>query len=377
MEIDMETLLGRKEIIYWGKDVEELWSEPYPERYFYPNTKIGYSGYAYEVEDNDITYYGMFKDGIRDGLFVYFYKDGNISNLEHYEDGILEGYYACYSEDGMVLEDGIYHLGYRMYYSKYDKSGNLVVRVPNSYKRYYNYNLSDGIQYKVHSIIEQKEIKLREEQQKLANFFDFENKVKIDEIHSVAGVDLAYWKENNEEYAVCCIVVIDFHTREIIEKVSYKGKIDFPYIAGYLAFREMPLFMKAEKMLKTNPDVYFFDGNGYLHPRHMGIAAHAGIVLHKPTVGIAKSYYKIKETEYDMPENKEFAFTDIKIEKEVYGRVLRTHVDVKPIFLSVGNMIDLNIATELTMQLVVKESHIPIPTRLADIETHVARKGAQ
>lgn len=371
----MEALLNRDEILYLGKDIEELWSEPYPERYFYPNTKVGYSGYAYEIDDDVILYYGMFRDGIREGTFAYFYEDGNISSIEHYEDGLLEGYYAHYSEDGIVLEDGVYHLGYRMYYNKYDKSGNLVVQVPLSYKRIGKHSLSDGIQNKVHSIIKQKEFKLQKEQDTLATFLDFENKIRIDEIHSVAGVDLAYWKENNKEYAVCSIVVIDFHTQEILEKISYTGEIDFPYIAGFLAFREIPLFMKAEKMLTHNPDVYFFDGNGYLHPRHMGIASHAGIVLHKPTIGIAKSYYKISEIEYEMPENSEFSFTDIKIENEVYGRVLRTHKDVKPIFLSVGNMIDLNTATELTKQLVTPESHIPLPTRLADIETHIARKG--
>lgn len=369
-----EEILKKEEILYWGKDVEKLWAEPYPEQYFYPNTRILYSGYIYEIEDSNIIYYGMLKNGIQDGMFVYFYENEKISCIQHYENGMLEGYYAQYNEDGTLLEDGAYHLGYKMYHNEYDKSGNKVMKIFNLYKREYNHSVSDGISYKINSLIEDKENKLKEEQSKLANFFDFENKIKIAEINIIAGVDLAYWKENGEEYAVCSIVAINFHTHEIIEKVSYTGKINFPYIAGYLAFREIPLFMKVEKMLKTNPDIYFFDGNGYLHPRHMGIAAHAGIVLHKPTVGIAKSYYKINNVDYEMPENKECAFTDITINNEIYGRVLRTKIDVKPIFVSVGNMIDLDTATELTKQLLTKDSHIPIPTRLADIETHIARK---
>jgi deoxyribonuclease V len=36
-------------------------------------------------------------------------------------------------------------------------------------------------------------------------------------IRTIAGVDLAYWKQEDREYAVCCIVVIDFSTHEIIE----------------------------------------------------------------------------------------------------------------------------------------------------------------
>ena len=67
-----------------------------------------------------------------------------------------------------------------------------------------------------------------------------------------------------------------------------------------------------------------FDGNGYLHPRHMGIATHASFYLRKPTIGIAKHYYKIGDTDFIMPENQEFAFTDIVINEEIYGRVLRT-----------------------------------------------------
>ena len=53
---------------------------------------------------------------------------------------------------------------------------------------------------------------------------------------------------------------------------------------------------------------------------------------------------------------------------------LRTHKNVRPVFLSVGNYISLDMATKVTINVVGKESHIPIPTRLADLETHYARK---
>ena len=61
-------------------------------------------------------------------------------------------------------------------------------------------------------------------------------------------------------------------------------------------------------------------------------------------------------------------------DNEIYGRVLRTHENVKPIFLSIGNMIDLETATTIVEKLVTKESHIPVPTRYADIMTHEVRK---
>ena len=195
------------------------------------------------------------------------------------------------------------------------------------------------------------------------------------DIKIIAGVDLAYWKDcSGCEQAVCCIVVIDFITHEVLEKRQYAGRIEVPYIPGFLAFRELPLILKAAELLDSQPDLYIFDGNGYLHPRHMGIATHAAFYLHKPTIGIAKTYFRVdKQTDYTEPNEQSGSFTDIVIDGEVYGRVLRTHTGVKPVFVSVGNDVSLDTACEIALALTEKESRIPIPTRLADLETHIAR----
>ena len=212
------------------------------------------------------------------------------------------------------------------------------------------------------------------EQIELSKKIHQDNTVDLMQVQLVAGVDLAYWQEKNgQEYAVCCIVVIDYHTFKVIEKVSYADKIKVPYIPGCLAFREVPLFLITYKKVTSIPDVMFFDGNGYLHPRHMGLATHAGILINKATVGIAKSYYKIADTDFIMPENIEKAYTDIKINGERYGRVLRTHKNVKPVFLSVGNAIDIETATQMANKLTTRDSHVPLPTRLADLMTHEMR----
>ena len=200
---------------------------------------------------------------------------------------------------------------------------------------------------------------------------------EISELKTVAGVDLAYWKEGESECAVCCIVVIDMETHEVLEKKHYSGKIEVPYIPGFLAFRELPLVLKTAEMLEIKPDIYIFDGNGYLHPRHMGIATHASFYLNKPTIGIAKTYFRVdKKTDYTDPENEAGSYTDIVIDGEVYGRALRTHKNVKPVFVSVGNNISIDTACELAMDLTAKESHIPIPTRIAELETHIEREAA-
>lgn len=196
----------------------------------------------------------------------------------------------------------------------------------------------------------------------------------ISELKTVAGVDLAYWNRDKEEYAVCCIIVIDYHSHEVIEKKHCSGKIDVPYSPGFLAFRELPLVLKTSELLEISPELFIFDGNGYLHPRHMGIATHASFYLNKPTFGIAKTYFRVdKKTDYVEPDNESGSYTNIVIDREIYGRVLRTHTGVKPVFVSVGSGISLDTACDIALKLTDKESHIPIPTRLADLETHIMR----
>lgn len=221
------------------------------------------------------------------------------------------------------------------------------------------------------------EEKCKEIQEKLSNFIIQENKFDIKNIHYIAGVDLAYWKENNIEKAVCCICVIDFKTGNIIERQYTDGIISFPYISGYLAFRELPLIIKTANKINTKVDIYMFDGNGYLHKRNMGIASHASFYLKKPTIGVAKSYFKINNVDFDMPENKTGAYTDIIIDNKIYGRAVRVNKNVKPIFVSVGNYIDIDSCTNIVLKMTNLESRIPIPTRMADLDTHKMRKSLE
>lgn len=225
----------------------------------------------------------------------------------------------------------------------------------------------------IHNFTVQSEEEFLLIQENLTSSISLINNFCTNTINLCAGVDLAYWEKDDVQFAVCCIVVIDYQTKEVLEKVFAYDKITTPYIAGFLAFRELPLIIEAVKKLKLEPDIFIFDGNGYLHFNHMGIATHASFFLNKPTIGVAKSYLKIAGVDFDMPDNHEGAFTDIVIKEEVYGRVLRTTKNVKPIFVSCGNYIDLDTCTKITLNLVNQESRIPIPTRLADIETHRMR----
>lgn len=211
-------------------------------------------------------------------------------------------------------------------------------------------------------------------QQILVDKIELYDKVLPEEVQSISGVDLAYWKDNNVDYAVCCIVTLNYVTKEVIEIHSMIDSIVVPYISGYLSFRELPLIIKTFKLLKFKTNLVIFDGNGYLHYRNMGIATHASFHLNIPTIGVAKSYLKIEDVDYTMPEDKDGSYTDIIIRGKVYGRAVRTHKGVKPIFVSCGNYITLDTATNIVLSLVNKCSRQPLPTRLADIETRRQRK---
>ena len=206
----------------------------------------------------------------------------------------------------------------------------------------------------------------------LANQISLEN--RCHSIKLCAGVDIAYIEKAELEWGICSIVVIDYATKAVVEKIFSFGKITVPYIPGYLAFRELPLVIETANKLSTAPDLFIFDGNGYLHPRHMGIATHASFFLNKPTIGVAKNYLKIDNVDFTMPKNIAGSYEDIIVRSKVFGRALRSHKDVKPIFISCGNYIDLQTTTEITLNLINKDSRIPIPVRLADLETRRLRK---
>ena len=222
------------------------------------------------------------------------------------------------------------------------------------------------------------EEKYIEIQNSLRDKLDLTDKIIPDNIKTIAGVDLAYWNnKDNEECAVCCIVVIDYRTHEVIERKSYAGKITCEYIPGFLSFREIPLILETVKLLENEPDIYMFDGNGYLHPRHMGIASQVSFDIGKTSIGVAKSYYKIEDTNYKEPGKLRGESTDIVIHDEVYGCVLRTMDNVKPVFVSAGNYISLKTSIDIVLSLIDKDSHIPVPTREADLETHKKRTECQ
>lgn len=183
---------------------------------------------------------------------------------------------------------------------------------------------------------------------------------ELDSTDTVAGVDVSIgrgWKEGR-----CAIVVLSFPALEVLETRTHTAPITFPYIPGLLAFREIPIFLQTLELLESSPDLFFFDGQGYAHPRRFGFACYAGLLIDRPAIGCAKSRLM---GHYDEPGEQAGSVSPlIADEGDRIGDVLRTKTGVKPVFISPGHKISFDTATRLAMQC-TRGHRIPEPTRLA------------
>ncbi len=186
------------------------------------------------------------------------------------------------------------------------------------------------------------------------------SKLSLQEIKTIAACDVSF-KQNQVSAA---IVIMSFPELKLIEKfkktLSIKGL--FPYIPGYLSFREGPPLISLLKKIKKNVDVILFDGQGISHPRKIGIASHIGVLFDKPAVGCAKN---LLCGIYAEPKPQKGSVSFIKDEKKsTIGAALRTRSFVKPVFVSPGHKISLKIAIDLIIKCSPKY-RIPEPLREA------------
>ncbi|MFA5317786.1 MAG: deoxyribonuclease V [Dehalococcoidales bacterium] len=177
-------------------------------------------------------------------------------------------------------------------------------------------------------------------------------------VRFVAGVDLA---AGGEGVARGAVVVLSYPGLDLVEVSVVEGSLDFPYIPGLLSFREMPLLLEAFRRLATVPDLVLVDGQGLAHPRRLGIACHLGLFLERPTVGCAKSRLCGSQSEPGgHPGNRAW----LRDNRDIIGAVLRTRAGVKPVYVSAGHRISLNMAVKWVLRC-LRGYRLPEPTRLA------------
>ncbi len=184
----------------------------------------------------------------------------------------------------------------------------------------------------------------------------------------IGGADVAYDLKDKLSYGV--MVVLESDNLEKVTEAIAVSSTNFPYIPGFLSFREVPVLKEAFEKLSVKPEVLLVDGQGILHPRRLGLASHLGLELNLPTIGVAK---KPLIGQFEMPPDKSKAFTFIKVNGEVRGVVLRTRRGVKPIYLSPGHLIDLEGALKIVLNC-LKGYRLPEPIRQAHILSQEAKK---
>ena len=188
-------------------------------------------------------------------------------------------------------------------------------------------------------------------------------------VRRVAGADVS----TQGERAYATVVVLDFPGLSPVEVQGYEAPLRFPYVPGLLSFRELPSVVGALQKVETAVDALILDAQGLAHPRRMGLASHLGIFLDVPTVGCAKS---LLVGGFQEPGREKGSATDLVHRGEVVGRVLRTRDGVSPVYVSVGNGIDLVSSVDLVLACCTKY-RLPETTRQAHNAANRLRRGEE
>ncbi len=187
-------------------------------------------------------------------------------------------------------------------------------------------------------------------------------KIKITPIKKkpnyIAGIDAAFV----EDKIIAAAAIYSYPELAHLENTCSIEKVTFPYIPGFLSFREGHSIIEALKKLQIQPDVILFDGQGIAHPRGIGIASHIGVILNIPSIGCAKSRLV---GYYQEPDIFKGSSTNLFYKGENIGAVLRTRANVKPVFVSPGHLTDIETSLKIIMDCVTN-FRMPEPLRIAD-----------
>jgi deoxyribonuclease V len=177
----------------------------------------------------------------------------------------------------------------------------------------------------------------------------------------VAGVDMALGRF--AETGRAAVVVWRVSDGAVVEQVALELPITLPYIPGLLAFREGPLVEAALRQIRSEPDLVMVDGQGIAHPRRMGIAAHLGVLLGRPTLGVGKTrlFGRADEPGPETGDRSPLIAPD----GEQIGVFLRTSRRGNPVYVSPGHLITPDTAGEAVMTC-VRGHRLPEPIFLAD-----------
>ena len=179
-------------------------------------------------------------------------------------------------------------------------------------------------------------------------------------VETIAGADVSGGKK--DEWIVAAVVVLRLGTFEVIEVATAAARATWPYVPGFLSFREVPVVLEAFRRLRVRPDLVIADGQGRAHPRRLGLASHLGLALGVPTVGCAKS--RLLGEPRGALAARRGARVPLVDGGERIGTVLRTRAGTRPVYVSVGHRIDLASACRWVLAAAPRY-RLPEPIRAA------------
>ncbi|OTQ56757.1 deoxyribonuclease V [Gilliamella sp. A7] len=179
-------------------------------------------------------------------------------------------------------------------------------------------------------------------------------------IKLIAGTDVGF--EQDGKVTRAAIVTLTYPDFVVVEYHIARLETSFPYIPGYLSFREYPALLNAWQQLKQKPDLLLVDGQGVAHPRRLGIASHLGLLLDMPTIGVAKRKLC---GQYEVQPKLAGKVTPLLDKQEQIGWVLQSKNNCNPLFVSAGHRISQTSALHWVNQC-LRGYRLPEPTRWAD-----------
>ncbi len=199
---------------------------------------------------------------------------------------------------------------------------------------------------------------------KLKNMVSLENGFST--IKTVGGADVSY----ADKFGFCSIVILNLKDMTLVEKLTSKSRINFPYVPTFLSFREAEPITRTYKKMRVKPDVLLIDGHGIAHPRGLGLASHVGVILEAPTIGVAKNPLV---GDFRAP-TKPGVAQKIFLNGAEAGFALKTLSNARPIFISPGHMVSLNSSLRIVRGCLMGHK-LPEPLRLAHVTSKKASKG--
>jgi len=194
-----------------------------------------------------------------------------------------------------------------------------------------------------------------------------ERRDRLEPVRRVAGADVAYARSGK---ALCAaVVVLDARSLEVVAQRVVVRAVTFPYVPGFLTFREAPAVQEAFTGLGTRPDLLLVDAHGVAHPRGFGLACHLGLALDVPTIGVAKTVLVGAALP---PGRRRGDRAPLLHHGEVVGAALRTRAGVAPVFVSTGHRVCLETALRWTLALAPR-FRLPEPARRAHAAATSAR----